>query len=116
MGHEELKKSGKYKLVIFLDEKRRFTLAILLLLFIQGPPLIHSAMNNTNHFTEYNLVRITEIAIINREITVLYQFHDQKALFKVPKICNTNFWIENDPPPLWHFSKNSSDLVAEPFP
>ena len=27
-----------------------------------------------------------------------YQFHDQKALFKVPKICNINFGIENDPP------------------
>ena len=33
------------------------------------------------------------------EITLLYQFHAQKALFKVPKICNINFWIENDPPP-----------------
>ena len=29
----------------------------------------------------------------------MYQFHDQQALFKVPKICNINFWIENDPPP-----------------
>ena len=28
----------------------------------------------------------------------LYQIHAQKALFKVPKICNINFWIENDPP------------------
>ena len=25
-----------------------------------------------------------------------YQFHAQKALFKVPKICNITFWIEND--------------------
>ena len=25
----------------------------------------------------------------------LYQFHAQKALFKVPKICNINFWIED---------------------
>ena len=40
----------------------------------------------------------------------------QKALFKVPKICNINFWTENDPPPFWHFSENSSDLVARPFP
>ena len=30
---------------------------------------------------------------------VLYQFHAQKALFKVPKISNISFWIENDPPP-----------------
>ena len=44
---------------------------------------------------------------LNPEITILYQFHDQKALFKVPKICNINFWIENDPPPLLHFSENS---------
>ena len=25
---------------------------------------------------------------LNPEITILYQFHDQKALFEVPKICN----------------------------
>ena len=37
---------------------------------------------------------------LNPEITILYQFHAQRALFKVPKICNINFWIENDPPPL----------------
>ena len=30
--------------------------------------------------------------------------------------CNIDFWIENDPPPLWNFSENSSDLVAPPFP
>ena len=29
----------------------------------------------------------------------------QKALFKVPKICNINFWIENDPPTLALFQK-----------
>ena len=28
-----------------------------------------------------------------------YQFHAQQALFKVPKICNINFWIGNAPPP-----------------
>ena len=38
-----------------------------------------------------------------------------KALFKVPKICNINFWIEKDPP-LWNFSENSSALVAWPVP
>ena len=54
--------------------------------------------------------------ILDPEINVLYQFHAQKALFKAPKICNTNFRIENAPPPLWHFSKNSSDLVAGSFP
>ena len=39
------------------------------------------------------------------EITLLYQFHAQKALFKVPKICNINFWLENDPPPHGTFPK-----------
>ena len=48
-------------------------------------------------------------------LLLLYQIHAQKALFKVPKICNIIFWIENDPPP-WHPSKNSSDLVAGSFP
>ena len=28
----------------------------------------------------------------------VYQFYAEKALFRVPKICNINFWIENDPP------------------
>ena len=37
-------------------------------------------------------------------MTLLYQFHAQKALFKVPKICNINFWIENAD---WHFSPNN---------
>ena len=52
---------------------------------------------------------------LNPEITLLYLFHDQKAVFKVPKICNITFWIENAPP-LWNFSENSSDLLARPFP
>ena len=29
-----------------------------------------------------------------------------KSLFKVPKICNITFWIENDPPTLGTFPKN----------
>ena len=41
---------------------------------------------------------------LNPEITILFQIHDQKALFIVSKICNIIFWIENDP--LWHFSEN----------
>ena len=50
-------------------------------------------------------------------MTLLYQVHAKKALFKVPKIYNINFWIENDPPPpLRNFSENSSDLVAPLFP
>ena len=53
---------------------------------------------------------------LNPEITLLYQFHAQKALFKVPKICNIIFWMENDPLILWHFSKKSSDLVGGSFP
>ena len=43
------------------------------------------------------------------------QFHAQKALLKVSKICNIHFWIENDPPP-WNFSENSSDLAQPSFP
>ena len=35
---------------------------------------------------------------LNPKTTLLSQFHAQKALLKVPKICNKNFWIENDPP------------------
>ena len=46
--------------------------------------------------------------------TLLCPFHAQKALFKVSKICNINFWIENDPTPLWNFSENSSVLVPSP--
>ena len=46
----------------------------------------------------------------------LNQFPAQKALFKVPKICNIIFWIEKDPlPPLWNFTENSSDVAAPPF-
>ena len=30
------------------------------------------------------------------------------------KICNINFWIENDPPPFWMFSENSYVLLAPP--
>ena len=30
---------------------------------------------------------------------------DKKAVFKVSKICNTIFWIENAPPPLALFRK-----------
>ena len=54
---------------------------------------------------------------LNYEITLLYQFHAQKANYLVPKICNIDFWIENDTPsPPWNFSENSSNLVAPPFP
>ena len=56
------------------------------------------------------------IHTLNPEIIILYQFHNQTALFKVPKICNINFWIENEPSPLWNFSKNSLELVVPPFP
>ena len=31
--------------------------------------------------------------------TLLCQFHAVKALFKVPILCNINFWIERDLPP-----------------
>ena len=44
MGYEILKQRSKYKLRIFLDEKQRFSFANFLHLFIQVPPLTHSAM------------------------------------------------------------------------
>jgi len=53
---------------------------------------------------------------LNPEVTILYQIYAQKAQFKVLKICNINFWIENAPPPLWNFSENSSDFAQQPFP
>ena len=50
-------------------------------------------------------------------LVFLYQFHAQKAVFKVPKICLIDFWIENDPPSLlWNFSENSSFLLGPPVP
>ena len=43
---------------------------------------------------------------LNPEITLLHQFYAKKAVFKGPKICNINFWIENAPhPPLALFRK-----------
>ena len=53
-----------------------------------------------------NINTIVEKTYPEPEITLLfYQFHAQKALFKVPKICNINFWIENNPLPLALFKK-----------
>ena len=46
---------------------------------------------------------------MNPENTLLYQFHAQEALLKVPKICNVYFWI-------LELSESSSDLVAPYFP
>ena len=51
---------------------------------------------------------------LNAEITLLYQFHAQKALLTVSKICNIIFGIENNPP--WNFSENSDDLVQPSVP
>ena len=59
---------------------------------------------------------IVEKHTLNAEVTLSYQFHVQNGLFKVPKIYNINFWSENDPPPLWNFSENSSDLVHPSLP
>ena len=49
------------------------------------------------------------------EITLLYQFHAQKALFKVPKICNKIFWIANDPSPTLDLFGKFILLVALPI-
>ena len=37
---------------------------------------------------------------LNPEITLLYQFHAQKAIFKVPKACNIIFGLKMTHPPL----------------
>ena len=65
----------------------------------------------TRAFFKVCLVLIFSIKLLQKhtldpEITILYQFHAQKTLFKVSKICSMN----------WHFSKDSSNLVAGPFP
>ena len=39
---------------------------------------------------------IVEKHTLNPEITILYQFHAQEALFEVPKICSLDFWIKRD--------------------
>ena len=44
-------------------------------------------------------VQLLKKQTLDPEITLLYQFHGQKALFKVSKICSTNFWIGNSPSP-----------------
>ena len=45
------------------------------------------------------IIQLLKKYTLSPEITLLYQFCAQNALFKVPKICNINFWIEKDPPP-----------------
>ena len=42
---------------------------------------------------------------LNPEITLLYQFHAQKNLFKVPKTCDIIVWIKNDPAPFGTFPR-----------
>ena len=46
---------------------------------------------------------------------IIMHFFRKKILWR-SKICSIYFWIENDSSTLWNFSKNSSDLVAPPFP
>ena len=53
------------------------------------------------------LVSVNINTIVEKNYTLLfYPFYAQKALFIVPKICNINFWIENNhPPPFGIFPK-----------
>ena len=54
----------------------------------------------------YKMVKTTSVLMmLNPENTLLNQCHAPKALFKVPKICNLDFWIEITPPPLERFQK-----------
>ena len=47
----------------------------------------------------YKMVKTTSVLMmLNPENTLLNQCHAPKALFKVPKICNLDFWIEITPP------------------
>ena len=52
-------------------------------------------------------VQLLKKQTLDPEIMLLYLFHGQKALFKVSKICSTNFGIGNSPSrsPLELFSK-----------
>ena len=73
-----------------------------------------STERNHSDFSQHNCWKNIPWTL---NLLFLYQFHAQKALFKVPKICNINFWIENAPPfPLSNFSTNSSEFVVGPFP
>ena len=53
---------------------------------------------------------------LNPEFAFGINFMLKKFLFKDPKICNIILGFKMTPAPLWNFSKNSSDLVAGPFP
>ena len=59
------------------------------------------------NISQYQLtsIQLLKKHTLNPEITLLYQFHAQKALFQVPKICYIKFWIETDTPPLGTFPK-----------
>ena len=46
--------------------------------------------------SQYNLIKLSKKYTLNPEITILYQFHAQNALLKVPKICNINV-VVGDP-------------------
>ena len=52
-----------------------------------------------------------------RKITLqIFSENVRKKLYNWSKICNIIFWIENDPSPLWNFSKYSFDLVQPTVP
>ena len=59
-------------------------------------------------------IQLLEKHTLNPEITIMCQFHAQKALFKVPKICIIDFWIENDPPPFGTFPKIHPIWLPDP--
>ena len=47
---------------------------------------------------------------LNPEITLFYQLHAQKALFKVTKICTVNFWRQ-----LWESFKTTMGQLCDKF-
>ena len=46
---------------------------------------------------------IVEKHTLNTEVTILYQFHDQKALLKFPKSATLTFGLKMTPPPFGTF-------------
>ena len=79
---------------------------IILQFFYNGYGHIYARRHRPDSISWYQLISVNINTIVKKtypepwKYSSFYQFHAQKALFKVPKICNINFWVENDPPPL----------------
>ena len=76
---------------------------------------MHMFSRDKDHsdFSQYNCWKNIPWTL---NLLFLYQFHAKESLFKVPEISNINFWIENDPPPLWNFSKKIIQFGSQTLP